>query len=245
MRTITAFGRPRVLFCLPLLILSIHLAGVQAFAPPASISTSVRSDSNNRADIVRESYFHGAIRNTKLKFSNKRQHQEEDHEDEDKEQDPLTFFMERIENADWMEIRLDATLSSCYVLCRFLIYDITSGAKDIPGWEFQDVVLLLGTFSSAIVLAVYWTAAGLVLAETSFQQDRKKRSSAFDIDPTLVETLAKVVVAAPSWLVTERILHFGPPVVLLGTDLTTELITGTLGLGSVMLLGRAVPSEWR
>eukprot|EP00536_Pseudo-nitzschia_multiseries_P016871 jgi/Psemu1/48194/gm1.48194_g len=35
----------------------------------------------------------------------------------------------RFERADKTELRNDASIVACYVLCRFFVYDITSGAR--------------------------------------------------------------------------------------------------------------------
>lgn len=72
------------------------------------------------------------------------------------------WITRRIQRADLLGIRRDAVLTACYVLCRFLIYDLATGAKDVPEWDLQDVLYLMGTSSSAIVLVTYWTIAGLL-----------------------------------------------------------------------------------
>ena len=66
-----------------------------------------------------------------------------------------------LEQIDPLEIRLDATLLAIYVLCRFLFYDITTGAKQTPRWELHDAIMVLQTFSSAIVLSGLWTMMGV------------------------------------------------------------------------------------
>jgi len=155
------------------------------------------------------------------------------------QQQRTSFLTDRIQNADPLEIRLDATLASVYVLCRFLIFDLTTGAKDHPGWEFKDVLWLLQTFSSAILLATLWTGAGLLTR--IFEGGNSYEVRVWNI-------IATVVVAAPIWLLME--IQFGwPPAGLLfaeGTDdLVTLVSTGSVGLCSVMLLGKYFTSGWR
>ena len=36
---------------------------------------------------------------------------------------------EDVQNSNWLETRLDATLASIHGLCRFLIFDFTTGTK--------------------------------------------------------------------------------------------------------------------
>eukprot|EP00986_Skeletonema_menzelii_P007642 scaffold3010_cov79-Skeletonema_menzelii.AAC.2 len=102
-----------------------------------------------------------------------------------------------IEQVDPLEIRLDATLLAIYVLCRFLFYDVTTGVKQTPGWELHDVIMLLQTFSSAIVLAGLWTLVG-VFGTGLFQYDT------LDVDNELRKRLiANVIISAPLWVVIE------------------------------------------
>ena len=149
-----------------------------------------------------------------------------------------SFLADRIQNADPLEIRLDATLASIYGFCRFLIFDITTGAKDHPGWEFKDVLWLLQTSSSAILLAALWTGAGLI---TRIFED-----GSYEVN--ILKVLGTVVLAAPIWLLLE--IQFGwPPAGLLyaegADDVITLVLTGSVGLCSVMLLGKYLTSGWR
>lgn len=183
------------------------------------------------------------------RFSLSPLHQTKNNDDEDgvanksQSRDPRheqskSFLTDRIQNADPLEIRLDATLASIYVLCRFLIYDITTGAKDHPGWEFKDVLWLLQTSSSAILLAALWTGAGLI---TRIFED-----GSYELN--ILKVLGTVVLAAPIWLVLE--IQFGwPPAGLLyaegADDMIPLVLTGSVGLCSVMLLGKYLTSGWR
>lgn len=149
-----------------------------------------------------------------------------------------SFLTDRIQNADPLEIRLDATLASIYALCRFLIFDVTTGAKDHPGWEFKDVLWLLQTSSSAILLAALWTGAGLI---TRIFED-----GSYEVN--ILKVLGTVVLAGPFWLLLEIQLGW-PPAGLLyaegADDVITLVLTGSVGLCSVMLLGKYLTSGWR
>lgn len=163
---------------------------------------------------------------------------EADNKSQSSPEQRTSFLTDRIQNADPLEIRLDATLASIYVLCRFLIFDVTTGAKDHPGWEFKDVLWLLQTSSSAILLATLWTGAGLL---TRIFEDGSYEVNALKV-------VATVILAAPIWLLLE--IQFGwPPAGLLyaegANDMITLVLTGSAGLCSVMLLGKYLTSGWR
>jgi len=160
------------------------------------------------------------------------------------------LLLRRFERADKVEIRNDASLVACYVLCRFLVYDITSGAKIEPGWNIQDFIWLTGTFSSATVLVVYYTIAGLL--SQSFQQqyllnrswssigensseDDDSSESDDDFPSSTIRALVNVVLCCPVWLATEHLLGFGPPDIG-GNTLSVSVATGFIGFGSFMAL---------
>lgn len=157
-------------------------------------------------------------------------------DDEPGQRQPYGFFSDRIGLADLTEIRLDATLASCYVLCRFLLFDLTTGKKEIPGWELHDVTMLLQTCSSAILLSILWTTAGIFTR--TFEKGNNQ---------SLDKTVATAVVAAPLWLIGESLLGWPPAGFDYsnGIDLTTIVATGSIGLLSVMALGRALTTGWR
>lgn len=138
----------------------------------------------------------------------------------------------RLERANFLEIRRDAVLVACFVLCRFFIYDVATGVKSVPGWELLDLVYLTGTVSSAVVLVTYWTIAGLLT--------RSFESSGFNP----IQTLVNVALSCPIWLATEHLFEFGPPDIG-GTTLGTAVLTGFLSMSSALLLGRAVTSKWQ
>lgn len=154
--------------------------------------------------------------------------------DGDLQQDDSRNWLERrLQKADLMEMRRDAVLVSCFVLSRFLVYDILTSVKVTPGWVVQDVVWLTGTFSSATVLVIYWTLAGLL--SKSFETSRTAYGP--------VQVLVNVALCCPIWLATEHFLQFGPSNIG-GDSLGQAIATGFLGLASFMTLARALTSGW-
>lgn len=144
-------------------------------------------------------------------------------------EDSSNFLMNRWKAADTLEIRLDATVAMCHTLARFLSYDMTLTPKETPSWEVADIVMLINTFTSALVLALFWTVAGLItnLFEASDKTDWSK--------VTLTALLA-----APSWLFLELML--GWPAAEGAAD--ERILLGTLGVWGTMCLGRVVSSLW-
>lgn len=138
------------------------------------------------------------------------------------------FWTKRWEAADQLEIRLDVTLVSCHCLARFLTYDMTLPPKATPAMEVTDVISVIDTFTSALILATLWTAAGLV---TRLFEDTTNWSR-------LLQTTA---LAAPLWLCLELVL--GWPAA--GSGWTERIILGALGLLATMSLGRLVPTFLR
>ncbi len=152
----------------------------------------------------------------------------------------LDMLARRLEKADTMEMRNDATLVACYVLCRFLIYDITSGAKVQPGWEIQDWIWLTGTFSSATVLVVYYVVAGLL----SRTYESNTTFAVFGPSP-IARALLNVVLCCPVWLVTEHMLGFGPADIGGGDSLGVTVISGLVGLASFMAVAKTLTAGMR
>lgn len=162
------------------------------------------------------------------------------------------WMTQRFEMADWLEIRLEATLVSCYVLSRFLWYDIATGAKSIPGWELQDWVRILSTISSAILLSACWTGSGLLVTQSFEVQETTTRSTTTTDSSSasppiwLVLTLVNVLVATPLWLWLEQVLQFAPPGLEV-YDMGIYLTSG-LGLASIMVVAKLLTqdsSTWR
>lgn len=167
------------------------------------------------------------------------------------------WWNQRLELADWLEIRLDATLVVCYVLSRFLLYDVTTGAKAVPGLELHDWIQIWSTVSSASVLALYWTQSGFIVTqsfENSVDKDEGHQLRDCEKDDgsigssilssQLALTSVNVTVAAPLWLVTEQALDFGPP----GMEAVYSAevyLPSTVGIASVMVLARLTSRGWR
>jgi hypothetical protein len=142
------------------------------------------------------------------------------------------LLTERFQKADLLEIRRDAILVSCFVLSRFLVYDVLTSTKVTPGWVVQDFIWLSGTFSSAVVLIMYWSIAGLL-------------SRTFEASRTYVpmQVLVNVALCCPIWLATEHLFGFGPANIG-GETLSEAIGTGFLGLAAFMTLARALTTDW-
>ncbi len=150
-----------------------------------------------------------------------------------------------IKNANWLEIHLDATLASCYGLCRFLIFDITTGVKDIPGWHISDFIMLGGAFSSCIVLSITWTIVGIY---TGIFEAR------YSDDYELLNLATTATIVGPLWLTVETECGWPPGGIILANHqfavdssiILYTISTGTIGLMLVMCLGQLFTSRrWR
>lgn len=160
--------------------------------------------------------------------------------------DPSSLF-DIFNPSMYEEIRLDATLASCYILCRFFIYDITTGVKDVPGWQIQDWIDLANVASSCIVLSSLWTVVGLGTGIFSLDgTDRVEHG---------IKVLVSAVLVGPLWISVE-IWNQWPPndIGRLAYDALHSLpmgmvwdaiATGTLGLACIMILGKTVASNLR
>ena len=173
-----------------------------------------------------------------------------DNNKNDKSLVDFELLSRRFERADKTLIRDEATLVACYVLCRFLVYDISSGAKIEPGWEIQDFIWLTGTFSSATVLVIYYTVAGLLSRSFEEQPDYRSWTSIDDgsdsKDPSssVVKAVVNVVLCCPIWLATEHLFGFGPADIG-GNTLSVAVATGFLGFGSFMALAKILTAGMR
>ena len=201
--------------------------GVYAFVP----LNTVQGTSPHRSKRIRSQQF------SPQRLSNNNDNNEND---DFKNLLDLDMLARRLEKADTMEMRNDATLVACYVLCRFLIYDITSGAKVQPGWEIQDWIWLTGTFSSATVLVVYYVVAGLL----SRTYEANTTFAVFGPSP-IARALLNVVLCCPVWLVTEHMLGFGPPDIGGGDSLGVTVISGLVGLASFMAVAKTLTAGMR
>ena len=160
---------------------------------------------------------------------------------DDDNEDDMIIIPHAMKNANFLEIRLDATLASCYGLCRFLIYDLTTGAKEVPGWQLSDFILLGGAFSSCIVLSLIWTVVGIYTG--IFDVDAQYTTSNDDYDLFSIAFTAAIV--GPLWLAIEVLCGWPPSGVILAnnfeveiasTDFFYAIATGSVGLMSVMSL---------
>jgi len=169
---------------------------------------------------------------------------QEKKEDVDNDKIIDTFNIDEINT---LEIRLDATLLTIYVLGRFLVYDITTGIKSTPGWELHDVILILQTFSSAIVLSALWTLTGVFLT----------RIFKFDDEFIWKEIITTTIITVPLWIAIEIFFCWptagvlwsqitgGLDGMLLGNQeslffLFTLISASTLGVGCTMTFGRLI-----
>lgn len=166
-------------------------------------------------------------------------------EDEDKEpQEKLSSILsDRIHNIDVLEVRLDATLASCYGLCRFLIFDLTTGAKDVPGWQLNDFIMLGGAFSSCISLACLWSVVGIAIGTFN------DHSAEYD----LFKIILNAFIAGPIWLLLEVAFGWPPGGLIVEYDFTslnimgllTHVATGSTGLASIMCFGKVYTTGWK
>ena len=171
-----------------------------------------------------------------------------------------------------LEIRSDVTLAACYSLCRFLMFDITTGAKSVPGWQLSDWIMLAGAFSSCMVLGLLWTAVGLAMGLFVENDDDNICTTSIHSwkKNTLGKTAATACLVGPLWLLVETICGWPPAGVTLvvnGLDEITMTTSGggggailimesflqstvatSLGLAAVMCLGKTFVSSgerWR
>lgn len=205
-----------ILLAVGVSMLRLSEIGAQAFVPQKTITTSCRPA--RTTSIIQSNVVLSNNNNNDNKNNN------------NGEYDLIRLF----ERADKVEIRNDACLVACYVLGRFLVYDITTSTKTIPGWVMQDFVWLSGTFASATVLVIMYTIAGLL--SRSFE-------TSLNPYPPVKRSLVNVVLCCPVWLATEHALGYGPADVG-GDSLIVTVVTGFLGFGSFMALAKTLlPNE--
>ncbi len=171
----------------------------------------------------------------------------------DDDQDILWGVIQKLNensnNINPMEIRVDATLASCYGLCRFLIFDISTGAKDMPGWQLTDFIMLGGAFSSCIILSLLWSVVGIWTE--IFNYDTANNEIIWNVAST-------AAIVGPLWLFMEIIFGWPPGGAMIHPDLLDfasdaslyhiyTIVTGTVGLTSIMCLNKlfASGSGWR
>ena len=141
----------------------------------------------------------------------------------------LSLMDDILKDADFLEIRLDATICACFVFARVLIFDMSLPLKQIPGYEVGDLILISNAVSSALALAIFWTIAGLLT--------RNFQSGSFDFSRLFLTT----ALAGPLWLGTETIFHWLPS----SGGVTETILIGTSGLFAVMSFCRVATSGWQ
>ena len=147
------------------------------------------------------------------------------------------WMSERIERANWIEVREDATLCAIHVLARFLIYDISLPSKEIPGFEIVDVVAVLDTFSSAGVLAMLWTLNGVFVTGLFAPNDDEYKNA---YSSRLVAT---TLLSVPLWITVEWVNHWPISGGIGGIgeiDGFLFLLLGCVGVFGTMVLGRSL-----
>mmetsp|Transcript_34654 Transcript_34654/g.62402 ORF Transcript_34654/g.62402 Transcript_34654/m.62402 type:complete len:265 (+) Transcript_34654:86-880(+) len=145
---------------------------------------------------------------------------------EDKDENPITSQLQRrLQRADFSEIQKDVILVSCFVLGRYFLHDITTGEKLVPGFDIQDIVWLTGTLSSAALLGLYWTAAGLLT--------RLFEIRGATLPMILTANAVNIAMCCPLWIASEKYFQFGPPDIG-GPTLGASIANGFLGLASFM-----------
>jgi hypothetical protein len=142
-------------------------------------------------------------------------------------QDDDDFLSQRIAKADWLEVRLDATLCVTFALARFLIFDMTLPRKVVPGFEIVDVVAVLDTLSSAGALAILWILAGLL---TGLFQDTSNYS----------RLIATSVISGPLWILLERAFQWPISAGSDGFVLLQIMGICTIGVFGTMFIGRSI-----
>ena len=172
----------------------------------------------------------------------------------DNKNDQPSWLSSSLDRENSLEMRLDATLVSIYVLARFLVYDIASGAKDNPGLDIQDWVRILSAISSAIILSGCWSLCGLVMTR-SFQTQQEKENeqdegkTIIPIDDnlrTVILTLVNTSLSMPIWFLLERAFNFGPPGFDLRDCSSIEVVLSTgLGLAATMIVAKTATNGWK
>lgn len=121
---------------------------------------------------------------------------------------------------------------------------MTTGSKDVPGWQTTDIVALGGAFSSGIVLAGLWAAVGLGAGLFNERSDSGWFGG--------VRIILTALVVGPLWLGVEIGCGWPPGGVVSGGDFAAygvggmtgvvyTVVTGSVGLGSIMWISNG----WR
>lgn len=156
--------------------------------------------------------------------------------DDENEFSLVRILDRRWKAADKLEMRLDATIVSCHVLARFFVYDVTLPIKDRPGMDIADIVALVNTFTSAAILSILWTIAGLFtrLFETVDESNNDYNNR--------LRFLWTALLAAPPWLVLELMLDWPT---MESPSFLQHVVVGCFGLLATVSLSRLVPKSLR
>ncbi|CAJ1941213.1 unnamed protein product [Cylindrotheca closterium] len=139
-----------------------------------------------------------------------------------------------LRNTDLLEVRLDATLCAIFGMARFLLYDLTLPRKKIPGMEIVDVVAVLNTFSSAAVLAILWSIAGVAIGLFDTRTNSKD-------DPTLlIQLIGTTAFSVPLWVFVEKVCHWPISAGLESASLVYAMLLSSLGVLGTMLIARTL-----
>ena len=221
----------------------LSIAGTNAFLLQNMIPCNTQGNTHNcilKMERQQSKYSHTPRRSLVQMRENRRI----EDKDEESQEKLSSLLSNQVQNINLLEVRLDATLASCYSLCRFLIFDITTGAKDVPGWQLSDFIMLGGAFSSCIVLACLWSLVGIAI--DIFDEQRGDEYNLFKV-------FLNAFISGPIWLLLEVAFGWPPGGVIAGNDFVSvnimallgHITTGSIGLASVMCLGKVYTSGWR
>lgn len=158
-------------------------------------------------------------------------------DDDGKNDNPIISRLQRrLQRADFSDIQQDVILVSCFVLGRYFLHDITTGEKLVPGFDIQDIVWLSGTLSSAALLGLYWTAAGLLT--------RLFETRGATLPLILTANAVNIAMCCPLWIASEKYFQFGPPDIG-GPTLGASIANGFLGLASFMAVIKTITLDGR
>lgn len=219
---------PYFLWAVTVLVLCLSSSSSQAFSPTVAIQSSRSLATTAQRRPIPKAILPGAT----ILLAGKRSSRtpQDDEEKNALFEEPAVNDLWR--DADFLEIRLDATICACFVLARTLVFDMSLPLKQTPGYDIADLILISNAVSSATVLALLWTLAGL--CTRNFQNGNR-----FEF-PRLLATTA---VAGPLWLGAEVVFQWLPPPESGGTldvmAVAETVVTGSLGLLAVMSFCRA------
>ena len=161
-----------------------------------------------------------------------------------------TNLLPPVSSSTLLEMRLDATLLSIYTLCRYLIYDLTTGIKQVPGWQLQDWIGLAQVTSSCIVGSLIWISVGYTMG--IFQEGNEQEW--WDVGLRVGGT---ALLVGPLWVGVEIWNHWPPNGAVMGSfqgewaggdfwqGVAEAIGTGTVGLALIMVVGKTVASDAR